>query len=143
MFKFNSTKTAISLILISALASSFAGCGKEPEVTVTESETTTTVMTTTTEATTTVPTYSGPMQTQSLEVTWTETEITETVKYVYCSAGSFINVRSGPGTEFDVVAHFTSDMEVIVVAVTNNGWYKLNDGFYVSGDFLTDLPSSN
>ena len=51
-----------------------------------------------------------------------------------------VNVRSGPGTSFDVIGRLTENESVNVVAKTENGWYKLENGGYVSGSMLTDEP---
>ena len=75
------------------------------------------------------------------EVTWQETDLqSPTVKYVDISS-DFLRVRTGPGTEYDQVAALTKDMQVIVVAQTQSGWFKLDSGYYVSGDYLSETHS--
>ena len=132
-------------MLIAAMAFSVAACGsdkeskkKTAEETTPSTEATTTVPTTTE---TTVPTYSGPM-TNDIAVSWEEQELQggPVDKYVTCT--DFINVRKGPGTEYEVVAKFANKMKISVVSVTSNNWYKTNDGFYVSADLVTDTPAA-
>lgn len=132
-----------SVALIAAMALSVASCSskKDKKKKTGESETTPAVEETTTTAatTTTIPTFSGP-DTNDIAISWEETALSEpTVKYVKCN--EFINVRKGPGTDYETVSKFTNNMQVIVVATTANGWSKTQDGYYVSSELLTDLPS--
>ncbi len=132
-----------SIALISALAVSIAACSskdkKEKKPAESEVEPSVEMTTTTAAPTTTVPTFSGP-DTNDITISWDETALTEpTVKYVKCN--EFVNVRKGPGTDYEAVAKFTNNMQVIVVATTANGWSKTQDGYYVSSELLTDIPS--
>ena len=137
-------KKIIALTVIAMTLIGFAACSKKTsETTVATSDTSASTEASTTAATTSLPQYVGPLPSNSESVTWTETAITEKVMYAFVSEGNFLRVRTGPGTDYDIAASLTSDMEVVVVAQTSNGWYKLNDGFYVSGDFLTATPSSS
>ena len=129
-----------SLALISVMAFSLTACGKDKKKSETKdkeeetSETTTAAPTTTA---TTVPIYSGPM-TNDVAVSWEEQQLeAPTVRYVK-TTGDFINVRKGPSTEYDVVAKLANKMQIVVVATTDSGWYKTSDGFYVSGDLLSE-----
>lgn len=131
-----------TVALISVLALSACGSKKksEPKTTPSDSEPSVEVTTTTAAPTTTIPTYSGPSE-NTVSITWEETALAEpTVKYVSCN--EFINVRSGPGTDYESVTRFTKDMQVIIVATTANGWSKTQDGYYVSSELLKDLPSA-
>lgn len=132
-----------SVALISTMVVSLSACSSKKETKETDtSETTLSVEETTTTAapTTTIPTYSGPNM-NDITISWDETELAEpTVKYVKCN--EFINVRKGPGTDYDAVSKFTNNMQVIIVATTANGWSKTQDGYYVSSELLTDLPNS-
>lgn len=135
-------KTAVAAVLSFILLVGIVSCGEKTKETSDTSDTSESESAVITEMTTTLTDYSGPLPSNDVAVSWQETEIDETVRYAYVSDGNFLRVRSGPGTDYDIVATLTSDMQVVVVAVTSNGWYKLSDGFYVSGDFLTETPSS-
>lgn len=132
-----------STALIAGMLFGVAGCGGDDSKKESETEDTTTVATTTTEATTTLTDFSGPLPSNTVEISWQETTIEQTVRYAYVSTGNYLRVRSGPGQDYDIVGTMTSDQQVIVIAVTSTGWYKTIDGFYISGDFLTETPNSS
>jgi len=139
-------KKIVSIVCASAILVSFAACKnkdkEDDEEEAEESEISQTVPeVTTTEATTSLTMFSGPMPASDIAVTWTETEIDQTVRYASITAGEFLRVRKGPGTEYDIVGSLTRNQEVVVIAVTSDGWYKTLDGFYVSGSYLTETPS--
>lgn len=139
-------KKIVSIVCASAILVSFAACkNKDKNDDAEESEESETSQTvpevTTTEATTSLTMFSGPLPASDIAVTWTETEIDQTVRYASITAGEFLRVRKGPGTEYDIVGSLTRNQEVVVVAVTSDGWYKTLDGFYVSGSYLTESPS--
>ncbi len=127
-----------SAAVVMAMVFSLTACGKSKSSakTTATTEAAETTPAPTTQATTTVPTYSGPM-TNDQAVDWEEAELEggATVKVVKCTE-DYINVRKGPGTNYEVVAKLANNMQVIVVAKTDSGWYKTQDGFYVSGDLL-------
>lgn len=133
-----------SVALISVLSMSLVGCSsdkktKKPKESEVEETTTAVVETAPTTAATTIPTISGP-DVNDIAVSWQETALSEpVVKYVSCN--EFINVRKGPGTDYDAVTKFTNNMSVTIVATTDNGWAKTHDGFYVSNELLKDSPS--
>ncbi len=136
----------VSVVCISAMLLGFAACKKSEKVSdeteQDESEITTTIPEVTTEATSTsLSAFSGPLPSSDIAVTWTETQIDQTVRYAAVTAGEFLRVRKGPGTEYDIVGTMTRNQEVVVIAVTSDGWYKTLDGFYVSGSYLTETPS--
>ena len=107
-----------------------------------ESEITTTIPEVTTEATSTsLSAFSGPLPSSDIAVTWTETQIDQTVRYAAVTAGEFLRVRKGPGTEYDIVGTLTRNQQVQIVAVTDSSWYKTSDGFYISSTYLTQQPS--
>ena len=59
------------------------------------------------------------------------------VKY----AKSSVNLRKGPGADYDKVGALSSAEEVTVTGVADNGWYQIaySDGFaYVSNSYLVD-----
>ncbi len=139
-------KKIVSIVCASAILVSFAACknkdNKDDAEESEESEISQTVPeVTTTEATTSLTMFSGPLPASDIAVTWTETEIDQTVRYASITAGEFLRVRKGPGTEYDIVGSLTRNQEVVVIAVTSDGWYKTLDGFYVSGSYLTESPS--
>ena len=97
--------------------------GTETTVEETASETTeVTEATTTTEATTAETTE----------------KITEKELYIAVYATTTVNVRSGPGTDYDIVKSVYAGDQIDVVAVTSNGWYKTYNGNYVSKDYTTE-----
>ena len=85
------------------------------------SEETTAEQTTTTEATTTAG--------------HSETEL-----YMTVYASGELNLRTGPGTEYELVRVLSSGDAIDVVAVTDNGWYRTYNGNYVSSGLTTTTP---
>lgn len=138
-------KKILCVALATVMIFSIAGCKKKNKAKETEeSEAAPTpipVETTTTEAST-LYIYSGPLSSGDIEVTWTETEMDPTVKYAVVTAGEFLNVRKGPDTTYEAVGTLTRNQEIVVVAYTSEGWYRTQDGFYVSGNFLADTPTA-
>jgi len=57
-------------------------------------------------------------------------------KNVYTT--SKLNVRSGPDTTFPIKDSISKGKQITVVAETDNGWYKLDNGYYISKKFTTD-----
>lgn len=60
------------------------------------------------------------------------------------SSGSTLNVRSGPGTDFERVASL-SDRAVVTINGIDNGWYKIsynNITGYVSSDYMVTCKDS-
>ena len=53
-----------------------------------------------------------------------------------------LNVRKGPSTSYTRVKTLNSGTTVCVVSITN-GWAKLNDGYYVSAQYITKSDGSN
>ncbi|MBO7449611.1 MAG: SH3 domain-containing protein [Clostridiales bacterium] len=66
---------------------------------------------------------------------YTETKL---VKFVYAS--NELNVRSGPGIEYDIVKTIEKGSGIDVVGVTDNGWYHTYNGNFVSKDLCQDEP---
>lgn len=132
--------TLISVLALTACGGSKKKDPKETKESTGDSEQVVEETTTTIAQTTAIPTYSGPSE-NTVTISWEETQLeSPTVKYVNCN--EFVNVRSGPGTDYDSVTRFTKDMQVIIVATTSNGWSKTQDGYYVSSELLKDLPSA-
>lgn len=113
------------------------------EATTTATEETTTVPETsetteaTTEATTVAETTQAPAPTTTAanpSQAWTETELVKTV-YAHTTA----NIRSGPGTSYGKVRTTNLGDAMTVVAITNNNWYKLEDGTFISQTVVSDV----
>ena len=66
--------------------------------------------------------------------------ITESDLQLAVYATAVLNVRSGPGTDYDVVKQVNPGDQIDVIAVTSNGWYKTYNGNYVSADLTTTTP---
>jgi len=136
-------KKGIALVLSLVFVFSLAGCGssskdKEEDETKT-SETTTLATLETTPVTTTLREYGVSAVPNDVAVSWQESEITATTMYVHVTSG-YLKVRKGPGTDYQQVAALSSGMQVIVVAKTSDNWYKLQDGFYTYGEYLSLTP---
>ena len=58
---------------------------------------------------------------------------------------SRLNIRSGPGTEYDIVGKADHDAKVQLIKKMFNGWYFIKDGDgqegFCSTDFLKDIPA--
>ena len=96
----------------------------------------------TTEATTTATTAET---TEAATTTTAETTeaITEKELYLAVYAKTTINVRKGPGTEYDVVKNVFAGDQIDVIAVTSNGWYKTYNGNYVKASLTTETKPTN
>jgi len=57
----------------------------------------------------------------------------------YYATGS-VNVRSGPGTEFEIVKTIDVGSAIEITAVTSNGWYRTVKGNYVLADICSSTP---
>lgn len=133
------TKTILILVLAVCTAFAAASCGGNSSKDTTTAESTT-VATTTVTPTPSVPAISGTLSTNTQAVTWIENAINPgKTMYVNVEA-DFLRVRTGPGTDYKQVAALTDGMTVTVVAMTDTNWYKLSDGYYVFGDYLSDQP---
>ncbi|HUM23568.1 MAG TPA: SH3 domain-containing protein [Saccharofermentans sp.] len=67
----------------------------------------------------------------------TTVQVTETDYFCTVYAASALNVRSGPGTEYDLVKQLNPGDEIDVIAQTRNGWYKTYNGNYVLASLTT------
>lgn len=94
----------------------------------------------TTTPATTAPTTAAP--TTAAPTTSTPTTAPEQPAYtVQAASGQYyavsaVNVRSGPGTNYSKVGSLAYH-EVVSVTGTANGWYRIGDGKWVSGTYLT------
>ncbi len=139
------------LTMACSMVLGIAGCGKKKKEEVestesTEQTTETTPMVTvppTTEETT-LKEYGMSIAPNDVEVTWKEETMEAKVMYV-SGVEKYLKVRKGPGTDdtkYPVVSKLPKGTQVVVVAKTDNNWYKLEDGFYVSCDYIKDTKPS-
>lgn len=69
-----------------------------------------------------------------------EEETTEQILIAVPQSTTSVNVRSGPGTDYDRIGSAYTDCEYDVIEVYSSGWTKLNyDGMegYISSEFLS------
>lgn len=140
-------KRTLALTLACVLLFSAAACGKKKTKTTKASDssaedtsdTTPIVSIPDTEATTVLAQYGGQLPENDQEITWTEEEMEAKVMYVK-GVSDYLKVRKGPGTDYDVVGKLTPGMQVIVIGKTGNNWFKLEDGYYVSGEYISLTP---
>ena len=137
------TKTILICTLLVAGTVTLGACGKkEPAVTTTTAaiNATTTTTAVTAAPTPAVPAISGTLAPNVIgdTPTWVETAI-DPAKTMYVKLESgFLKIRKGPGKDYDQIGTLTNGMPVTVIAKTDTNWYKLQDGFYVSGDYVTE-----
>ena len=113
-----------------------------------ESENETTDGSTTETIDQTTDTASSSEQTEATETTTvatTTTEettagITETPMYAEVYAAGEVNLRTGPGTEYDLVRTLKAGDKIDVIASTSNGWYKTYNGNYILQSLTTTTP---
>ena len=67
----------------------------------------------------------------------TKEKVTESEVYKTVYATTTVNVRKGPGTDYDKVKQVYSGDAIDVVAETSNGWYKTANGNYVKKSLTT------
>ena len=107
--------------------------------------TTTTTASTSEEATTTTKaskeTTKETTKATTTKATTSATTLKEYYNVVY--ATTTLNVRSGPGKEYDRVKQLNEGDAIDVVAKTENGWYKTINGNYVLQSLTTtDKPTT-
>lgn len=64
----------------------------------------------------------------------------ETIDKQYYVSASALNVRQGPGTEYEIITTISLNTQVHATGLCENGWYRVNvDGIagYVSGYYLS------
>jgi len=136
------TQTILICTLVVGGIFTLASCGKEGTTATTTktSDTTKTAVTTVAVTTASLPTISGTLATNDMPATWTETAV-DPAKTMYVKVESdYLKIRKGPGTDYEQIGTLTNGMTVTVIAKTDTNWYKLQDGYYVSGDYLTEAP---
>jgi uncharacterized protein YgiM (DUF1202 family) len=89
--------------------------------------------------TTTLFVYDATIEPNNEVITWDIEPMSPTIKYVNITS-DFLKIRKGPGTTYEQVGALTRGMQVIVTGVTESDWYQLEDGYYVSGEFLKESP---
>lgn len=138
------SQTILICALVVGGAVMLSSCGKDDPSTSTTLPTDTTAaqVTTTIATTAAIPAISGslPVNEVGITPTWAETAIDPAATMYVNVESDFLRVRKGPGQDYDQVASLTDGMSVIVVAKTDTNWYKLQDGYYVSGDYLAATP---
>ena len=132
--------TICSMVIV--ISVSAAACGSKKAGT--ESSSTATSAAQMTEATTvaittqSVAAISGTIAANTEPITWVENAIDPAkVMYVHVSS-DFLRVRTGPDTTYPQISALTNGMTITVIAKTENNWYKLQDGYYVFGDFISE-----
>lgn len=68
-------------------------------------------------------------------------QTTDATKAATRFATTSVNVRKGPGTNYDIVRTVSRGTKVCVVSTTN-GWSLLEDGTYINANYLTDTRSN-
>ena len=56
--------------------------------------------------------------------------------YVYSTTS--LNTRTGPGISYTLLSTLSTGTEIHVVAETDNGWYKSDEGYYVKASYTSD-----
>ena len=136
---------ALGLSMACSMVLAITACGGKGEEASSETspsttETTPMVTVAPTTVETTLLEYGMTIQENDQAVTWKEEAIE--AKVMYAKVETYLNVRKGPGPDYAGVAKFTKGMQIVVVAKTENGWYKTEDGFYVSGEYLSETVPS-
>lgn len=83
---------------------------------------------------------SETVETVTVATEATTSQIGETELYMTVYAAEEVNLRSGPGTEYDLVRTLSAGDAIDVVAVTDNGWYRTYNGNYVASGLTTTTP---
>jgi hypothetical protein len=142
MLRLIKTVLICSLLLAGILTLSACSSKKTPDTSTKVTNATSTTAPTDNTMITATPTpsiteISGTIISNDTLVTWVETTIETKTMYVNLTDG-FLKIRKGPGKDYAQVGTLTDGMPVTVIALTDKNWYKLQDGFYVSGEYLSD-----
>ena len=73
-------------------------------------------------------------------VTNSETVVNSVYK-VDAGQGGNLNIRSGDGTNYDIVGTISTGQYIFATTITSNGWVKFYKG-YISGKYLTKVNSN-
>lgn len=68
-----------------------------------------------------------------------EKEPERPISGTYYTVGK-VNVRTGPGTSYDIARELDPGSPVEVVAITSDGWYRTVKGTYVLASLCADVP---
>lgn len=133
----------VVLVLTVGLSMGLTACGagtndKEPNVSG-STTTTPTSLITIDSTTTSLFVFNETIEPNNEVITWDIEPMSPTIKYVDITS-DFLKIRKGPGTTYEQVGTLTRGMQVIVTGVTESDWYQLEDGYYVSGDYLSESP---
>lgn len=83
-------------------------------------------------------------ETSESETTTTTEATTESIGeselYMTVYAAEDMNLRTGPGTEYDCIRTLNAGDAIDVVAITDNGWYRTYNGNYVASGLTTTTP---
>lgn len=79
-------------------------------------------------------------QTTTTTTQATTTAPTESELYMTVYADGELNLRTGPGTEYELVRVLAPGDAIDVVAVTDTGWYRTYNGNYVASSHTTTTP---
>jgi uncharacterized protein YraI len=83
-----------------------------------------------------------PTKTPTVTPAPTTAPVTETAESATYYATAQVNIRSGPGTAYDIVDTLERGDAIQVVASTSNGWKKIGEGRYLTSDFVSKTPPS-
>lgn len=72
----------------------------------------------------------------------TSPPVTETKESATYYATAEINIRSGPGTDYEIVDTLERGDKLQVTASTDNGWKKVGDSRYVISTYVSKTPPS-
>jgi uncharacterized protein YraI len=72
----------------------------------------------------------------------TTAPVTETAESATYYVTAQVNIRSGPGTAYDVVDSLERGDSIQVTASTSNGWKKVGENRYLTASFVSKTPPS-
>ena len=107
----------------------------EPEVILDE-----TTSETTSETTTEATTATSETTEATTAATTTQSGPNEVEYYTTVYASQSLNLRSGPGVEYDIVRTLDAGDQIDVIAQTDTGWYKTYSGNYVMSRYTQSAP---
>ncbi len=91
---------------------------------------------------TTVAPSANPTVSPTPKPTPTTAPVIETAEEATYYATAQVNVRSGPGTGYDIVDTLERGATVRVVASTSNGWKKIGESRYLTSSYVSKTPPS-
>lgn len=143
----NTIKKIVAIVLVFGCVFTLAACGNNdddrPETKLTTKPSATTLPPAETTTATVLHIFQGTLPSNDEEITWTENALTNPLPKYVNIASDFLRVRKGPDTKYDQVAALTRGMQVVVIAKTGNDWFKLDSGYYVSGEYLSETAPTS